>query len=150
MSPVAPAIFLLRGFRGSPDGERNPNPLSRLSEELISLVNRATYETRRNTAWTTPHRSSSRFRRKFLTISGKSDPSTRCSPRRGVSAVLLRAMDPANRVLHSRMARQLACYSHLCAIGVCVEESKVPSLERALARRDMTVPSGQSSKVAIS
>jgi hypothetical protein len=90
----------LRGFRGSPDGERNPNPLSRLSEELISLVNRVTYETRWNTAWTTPHRSSARFRRKFLTISGNSGPSTRCSPRRGVSAFLLRGTIASRAAMH--------------------------------------------------
>jgi hypothetical protein len=52
----APAIFLLRGFRESPAGERNPNSLSRLFEEFISRVNRVTYETRWNAAWTTPHR----------------------------------------------------------------------------------------------
>jgi len=36
------------------------------------------------------------------------------------------------------------------APGVCVVESRVPSLDRALARRDMTVPGRQSNKAAIS
>jgi hypothetical protein len=35
-SPVAPASFLLRGFRESPARERNPNPLSRLFDEFCS------------------------------------------------------------------------------------------------------------------
>ena len=83
----------------------HPEPVAAaLSKQLspekkdVRFPNRVSYQTRWNTAWTTPHRSSSRFRRKFVTISGKSDPSTRCSPRRGVSAVLLRAMLQQRRV----------------------------------------------------
>jgi hypothetical protein len=86
----APAIFLLRGFRESPAGERNPNSLSRLFEEFISRVNRVTYETLEyGLDDTAPF--FLEISPKIPTISGKSDPSARCNPKCGVSAFLLRA-----------------------------------------------------------